>query len=132
MWDPQNLLRSRILQSENWVCSVRSWVSIDSFSLSPFLASGLTGLSSHYTTATSSKSDSYSTNGSTSSYKAIIMTKVVVGRGYKMTQNAQTLTAPPTGFHSVLGEPVQGGKLNYDELVVYDNDAIRPAYLIVY
>ncbi|KAG8816814.1 hypothetical protein FRC18_000807 [Serendipita sp. 400] len=86
----------------------------------------------HYTTATSSKSDSYSTNGSTSSYKAIIMTKVVVGRGYKMTQNAQTLTAPPTGFHSVLGEPVQGGKLNYDELVVYDNDAIRPAYLIVY
>jgi hypothetical protein len=30
----------------------------------------------------------------------------------------------------VLGEP--GGDLNYEETVVYDNDAIRPAFLIVY
>lgn len=30
----------------------------------------------------------------------------------------------------VLGEP--GGDLNYEETVVYNNAAIRPAYLIVY
>ena len=25
-----------------------------------------------------------------------------------------------------------GTRLNYDELVVYDNDAIRPSYLVMY
>ena len=30
----------------------------------------------------------------------------------------------------VIGEP--GEDLNYEETVVYDNDAIRPAFLIVY
>jgi len=30
----------------------------------------------------------------------------------------------------VLGEV--GGRLNYDELVVYSNDAIRPSYLVMY
>jgi len=26
----------------------------------------------------------------------------------------------------------KGGSLNYDELVVYDNDAIRPSFLVMY
>lgn len=30
----------------------------------------------------------------------------------------------------VLGEV--GGSLNYDELVVYDNKAIKPSYLVMY
>ena len=30
----------------------------------------------------------------------------------------------------VVGEP--GADLNYEETVIYDNDAIRPAFLIVY
>ena len=30
----------------------------------------------------------------------------------------------------VLGEV--GGSLNHDELVVYNNDAIRPSYLVMY
>jgi len=30
----------------------------------------------------------------------------------------------------VLGEV--GGRLNHDELVVYDNDAVRPSYLVMY
>ena len=33
-------------------------------------------------------------------------------------------------FSKVIGEP--GMDLNYEETVVYDNDAIRPAFLIVY
>jgi hypothetical protein len=32
--------------------------------------------------------------------------------------------------HKVIGEP--GVDLNYEETVVYDNDAIRPAFLVVY
>ena len=30
----------------------------------------------------------------------------------------------------ILGEV--GGSLNHDELVVYNNDAIRPSYLVMY
>ena len=36
-----------------------------------------------------------------------------------------------TGLHEqVYGQP--GSDLDYDELVVYDNRAIRPAYLVMY
>lgn len=36
-----------------------------------------------------------------------------------------------TGLHKqVYGQP--GRDLHYDELVVYDNRAIRPAYLVMY
>lgn len=47
-----------------------------------------------------------------------------------MSQNATNLKGPPPGFHSVQGVP--GVDLNYEETVVYNNDAIRPGYLIVY
>lgn len=33
-------------------------------------------------------------------------------------------------FFQVLAE--KGGSLNYDELVVYSNDAIRPSFLVMY
>jgi len=83
-----------------------------------------------YTSSTSSKSDSYSRNNCTSNWKAILLNKVVVGRGYKMMVDNTTLTEPPAGYDSVLAEV--GVNLNYDELVVYNNDAIRPSYLVMY
>ncbi|CCM06417.1 uncharacterized protein FIBRA_08678 [Fibroporia radiculosa] len=84
-----------------------------------------------YTSSTSSKSNDYSANtGITSSLKAVLLNKVVVGKGCKETNNKTSLTAPPPGFDSVLGET--GGVLNYDELIVYTNDAIRPSYLVMY
>jgi len=64
-----------------------------------------------------------------------------------MTVSNSALTEPPAGYDSVsvvsrrsfcgvlMGEQVLGevgGRLNYDELVVYDNDAIRPSYLVMY
>jgi len=85
-----------------------------------------------YTSATSSKSNDYSTNIKPSRYKAIILNKVVVGKGCKMTQDNTTLTAPPPGYDSVLAEVAPGGSLNYDELVCYTDDAIRPSYLVIY
>ena len=76
----------------------------------------------------------------------MLLNKVVVGRGYKMTVDNTTLTGPPAGYDSVsvvrwssggalmriqvLGEV--GARLNYDELAVYNNDAIRPSYLVMY
>jgi hypothetical protein len=79
----------------------------------------------------------------------MLLSKVVVGRGYKMTSPDFTLTKPPPGYDSVsvdikivvcqslitnrqvLAEAGPIG-LNYDELVVYNNDAIRPSYLVMY
>jgi len=60
----------------------------------------------------------------------MLLNRVVVGRGYKMTVDDTALTEPPTGYDSVLAEA--GARLNYDELVVYNNDAIRPSYLVMY
>ncbi|KIK57329.1 hypothetical protein GYMLUDRAFT_263100 [Collybiopsis luxurians FD-317 M1] len=83
-----------------------------------------------YTSSTSSKSNDYSTNDCRCSLKAILLNKVIVGKGCKVTQDNTTLTAPPPGYDSVLAE--KGGNLNYDELVVYTNDAIRPSFLVMY
>jgi len=85
-----------------------------------------------YTSSTSSKSNDYSRNESNSKWKALLLNKVVVGKGKKLTQDDTTLTKPPAGHDSVLAEVVPGGALNYDELVVYDNDAARPSYLVMY
>ncbi|KAJ7679199.1 hypothetical protein DFH06DRAFT_1465374 [Mycena polygramma] len=83
-----------------------------------------------YTSSTSSKSNDYSHNDCSSSYKAMLLNKVIVGKGCKLTQDNVSLTAPPAGYDSVLAE--KGGSLNYDELVVYTNDAIRPSFLVIY
>jgi hypothetical protein len=78
----------------------------------------------------------------------VLLNRVVVGKAVRRRYNATYLTEPPYGHHSVgflslkhdstdadlssqvIGEP--GANLNYEETVVYDNDAIRPAYLVVY
>jgi len=88
-----------------------------------------------------------------SKQKAILLNKVVVGKGYKMTQDNTKLTAPPPGYDSVclhiygclsglgvdfawmiqvLAEVALAGSLNYDELICYTEDAVRPSYLLIY
>jgi hypothetical protein len=47
------------------------------------------------------RSNDYSHNDCTSPLKAILLNKVVVGKGYKMTQDNTSLTAPPPGYDSV-------------------------------
>ncbi|KAJ7196837.1 hypothetical protein GGX14DRAFT_375791, partial [Mycena pura] len=83
-----------------------------------------------YTTACSSKADDYITGVPGSSFRAVLVNRVVVGNPFTRQYNAEELNEPPTGYHSVVGEP--GEALNYGETVVYTNDAIRPAFLIVY
>lgn len=83
----------------------------------------------------------------------MFLNKVVVGNGYKVKHDMPSFTAPPAGYdsvsisflhclasflnfgltryyHQVLAEV--GGSLNYDELVVYTDKAIRPSYLVLY
>jgi len=86
----------------------------------------------HYFTSVSSKTHSYNDNpNDKDNLRMIIMCNVVVGNGKKVFQDDLHRTAPPAGFHSVLGE-VGGGNLNYDELCIYDDDAILPTFLIMY
>ncbi|TRM64452.1 hypothetical protein BD626DRAFT_491870 [Schizophyllum amplum] len=91
-----------------------------------------------YTSSTSSKSNDYVSNlaaSVASPLKAMLLNRVVVGKGDKTYFNHSTWTSAPPGFDSVLAEPLTiplAGALNYDEVVVYRNEAIRPAYLIMY
>ncbi|KAG8851992.1 hypothetical protein FRB96_009008 [Tulasnella sp. 330] len=83
-----------------------------------------------YTTSVSSKADDYNVTQTNSSYKAMLVAKVVLGRGYSLSKTNKQLSRPPRGYHSVLG--TVGGDLRYDEQVVYRDDAIHPAYLLLY
>ncbi|KAF9646701.1 ADP-ribosylation, partial [Thelephora ganbajun] len=85
-----------------------------------------------YTSSTSSKSNDYSKNIVPSPWKAVLLACVVVGKAKAFILDHPKLTQPPEGFDSVIGEPSFLGSLNYDELVVYTNDAVRPAYLVMY
>ncbi|KAF9790513.1 hypothetical protein BJ322DRAFT_395572 [Thelephora terrestris] len=80
-----------------------------------------------YTSATSSKSDGYSKNvGITSVWKAMLLNTVAVGNGKKVTLVDTSLTQPPPGYDSILAER------SNDELIVYNDDAVRPSYLVMY
>ncbi|KAG8812083.1 hypothetical protein FRC18_003104 [Serendipita sp. 400] len=92
-----------------------------------------------YTTCTSSKASDYSKNTIDSPLKALLLNDVVIGKGIIMSTDSPKLTGPPMGYDSVLGVPGKrlrrGGAprgLNYDETVVYRNDAIKPVYLVLY
>jgi hypothetical protein len=47
------------------------------------------------------RSNDYSRNVTTSPFKAILLNKVVVGTGYKMTQDSRSMPGPPSGYDSV-------------------------------
>ncbi|KAF5370465.1 hypothetical protein D9615_009750 [Tricholomella constricta] len=83
-----------------------------------------------YASSTSSKSDDYTKTESSSKLTGIFLSKVVVGKGYKTLKDEPNRTAPPPSYHSVLAET--GKALNYDELIVYTEDAIRPSFLVMY
>ncbi|KAG8924075.1 hypothetical protein FRC01_011967, partial [Tulasnella sp. 417] len=83
-----------------------------------------------YTTSVSSKADDYTDNLTYSQNRVLIVAKALLGRAAVIHRTTQTLMDPPAGFDSVLGGV--GVDLNYDEQVLYRDDAIRPAYLIVY
>jgi len=94
-----------------------------------------------YTSATSSKADSYSKNigknigKSATNLKAMLLTKVAAGEVKKVYTNFTNLKEPPRGYDSVVGEPANfllRSTLRYDELVVYSEHAIVPSYLVIY
>ncbi|KAG8914617.1 hypothetical protein FRC00_012013 [Tulasnella sp. 408] len=83
-----------------------------------------------YTSTVSSKADDYANKSRYYENKAVIVAKVALGRESICYKTTQELTGPPYGYDSVRGEV--GVDLNYDEQVLYKDDAIRPAYVVVY
>ena len=63
-------------------------------------------------------------------YRAMLLCKVAVGRRYVTQRNHHELKTPPEGYESVHGK--HGGTLNYDEIVVYNPEAVLPTYVLLY
>jgi len=76
----------------------------------------------------SSKSHDY-TQGH-GEYRAMLLCKVAVGKRYITQHNHCELTAPPSGYNSVYGK--RGGSLNYDEIVIYNPEAVLPTHVLLY
>ncbi|KAL0058295.1 hypothetical protein AAF712_015029 [Marasmius tenuissimus] len=84
-----------------------------------------------YTTTCSSKADDYfDAGGKDSQCRVALVNRVVVGKPCIRHYNATNLVEPPPGHNSVVGVP--GADLNYEETVVYDSNALHPAFLIAY
>ncbi|KAK0205006.1 hypothetical protein DFS33DRAFT_1382907 [Desarmillaria ectypa] len=83
-----------------------------------------------YTTSCSSKADSYFRDASEGSpFRMVLVNRVVVGKPRRVHHNRHR-NLSPSSYDSLIGVP--GEDLNYEETVVYANEAIRPAYLLVY
>mmetsp|Transcript_9613 Transcript_9613/g.13310 ORF Transcript_9613/g.13310 Transcript_9613/m.13310 type:complete len:358 (-) Transcript_9613:106-1179(-) len=94
-----------------------------------------------YLSATSGKSNDYAQRterlrpgnfGRQERYRCMLVCSVAAGRAYKTTAAELDLpnNKPPSGYDSIVGEV--GENLNYDELVVYSEDAALPRYLVIY
>ncbi|KIO27721.1 hypothetical protein M407DRAFT_23035 [Tulasnella calospora MUT 4182] len=83
-----------------------------------------------YTSSASSTADHYAIAPWLSDDKAIIVAKVALGKSSIHYRASENLTAPPWGYDSVIGKV--GIDLNDDDQVVYRNEAIRPAYIVIY
>ncbi|KAG8893807.1 hypothetical protein FRB99_001699 [Tulasnella sp. 403] len=76
------------------------------------------------------RADDYVANDTETEFRVMLLAKVVTGKVHKVWRTDQSMTAPQHPYDSVSGEV--GVDLNYDEQVVYRDDAIIPAYLVVY
>jgi len=88
-----------------------------------------------HTSDKSSKANDYSGNdpnkGVVTPWRAMLLASVAAGREYHVMHcDGTPLRPPPEGFDSVCGEV--RGHLNYDELVVHSDNAIRPTWLVMY
>ncbi|KIO27723.1 hypothetical protein M407DRAFT_72785 [Tulasnella calospora MUT 4182] len=83
-----------------------------------------------YTSSVSSKADDYTQAPWFSDDRIIIVARVALGKSSIHYRTTEYLTEPPIGYDSILGEV--GINLNYNEQVLFKDEAIRPAYIVVY
>ena len=65
--------------------------------------------------------------------RRMLLCKVARGQVFKTADNMAHLQgAAPEGFHSVEGDAQKGHALNFDELVVYKEEAVLPFAIVEY
>jgi len=87
-----------------------------------------------YTTPSSSKAYQYAENVGPavgSDTKAVLYTRVVLGKQFRTKHEDDSLRNAPSGYHSVIGITGKDSEFLDEECVVYDENAIQPAYLIM-
>jgi hypothetical protein len=66
-------------------------------------------------------------------WRTMFVASVAAGKAFCDLQGELDVERPPAGHDSIVGETkAKGGALNYDELVVYAEEAALPEHLIVY
>ena len=66
-------------------------------------------------------------------YNAVLVCDIAPGRKYDIRYHTAQLATPPPGYNSFYGKSksIRGkGELNYDELVIFNHEAICPRYII--
>ena len=91
-----------------------------------------------YLAPNSSKSHDYCvirSLSSYSSYRGMFLCEVAAGKKHSLRHNSVFLKGPPDGCHSVYGKSkfmFLKGDLNYDEIVIFNEKAICPRFVILY
>ena len=62
----------------------------------------------------------------------MFLNRIVEGKRYELTENKSDLKFVPEGYDCVLGILSLSRSLNYDETVIYHEEAALPQYLIIY
>jgi hypothetical protein len=84
-----------------------------------------------YMTPASNKALQYAENTSPAAkYAAVLVTRVALGNQQPMEAEDHKRMHPDTGYDSVVGV-AEGGHAADKEYVVYDENAVRPAYLVM-
>ena len=65
-------------------------------------------------------------------HRFLLVCEVAPGRKHYVDRDNPLLKGPPPGYNSVYGKATSSPNgLNYDEIVLYETEAIRPHYIIV-
>jgi hypothetical protein len=95
-----------------------------------------------YFARNSSKSYDYpratqdATDNVTNKYHCMLVCDIAPGCKYTLYKNEPSIRGPPKGYHSIYGSSQwlwglwKSPDMNYDELVVFDIEAIRPHYIL--
>ena len=88
-----------------------------------------------YFTSCSSKAHDYnakSEHGLGSGVRSMLMVRVAVGKTAVLTTGSYSGRSPPTGYDSITAKPGVTPNINYNEVIVFDDAASLPSFLVIY
>lgn len=60
------------------------------------------------------------------------MVRVAVGKTAVLTTGSYSGRSPPTGYDSITAKPGVTPNINYNEVIVFDDAASLPSFLVIY